>query len=166
MSKPVDTIEFWKDRIDTAVSEHYSVYVANEVLWKHINLAHEAILKKVVSGKVLDAGCAYGRSSVFFDKENYTGVDFSPDFIAKAKSKYPDKNFVVGNLKELPFKDQEFDWAFCISIRKMVRDNLGDIEWDIMEKELKRVAKNVLILEYGTELPGAGIDGADVYEIL
>lgn len=150
MSKPVDKLEFWKDRIDTAVSEHYSVYVAHEHLWKFINTTHEKHIRKyLLNGqKVLDAGCAYGRSSVYFDKENYTGVDFSPDFIAKAKEKYPDKNFIVGNLKELPFKDQEFDWAFCISIKRMIEDNLGKEEWLKMEKELKRVAKNVLIMEY------------------
>lgn len=151
MSKPVDKIEFWKERIDTAVSEHYSVYVANEVLWNTINEAHEKIIKEVIGGgTVLDAGCAYGRSSVFFDDSKYTGIDFSPDFIELAKKKYPNKTFIAGDLKELPFGDKSFDWAFCISIKRMIIDNLGDEVWSIMEKELKRVAKNVLILEYGT----------------
>lgn len=103
-------------------------------------------MKEVLHGRVLDAGCGYGRSSVYFD--DYVGVDFSPDFIAKAKSKYPGKTFIQGNLKELPFKDKEFDWAFCISIKKMIIDNLGEEEWSKMQKELSRVAKKVLILEY------------------
>lgn len=168
MSKPVDKIEFWADRIKTAVSEHYAVYVANEQLWARINQVHKGIIESLIKNtdKVLDAGCAYGRSSVFFNKDNYVGVDFSPDFIERAKIKYPDKKFIQANLKELPFKDGEFDWAFCISIKRMIVDNCGEEEWNIMEKELKRVAKKLLILEYGDEKPNGGLNGADVYEII
>lgn len=168
MSKPVDKIEFWKQRIDTAVSEHYAVYVANEPLWNRINQVHEKIIKQLINDtdKVLDAGCAYGRSSIFFNKEQYTGIDFSPDFIEIAKKKYPDKDFRVMNLKNIYLPDQKFDWAFCISMKKMIVDNCGEEEWAKMEKELKRVAKKVLILEYGDELPNGGINGADKYEIL
>jgi ubiquinone/menaquinone biosynthesis C-methylase UbiE len=153
MSKPVNKLEFWKERIEYAdkVKEHFSVYITHENHWKHINDTHEKILKEHATGKVLDAGCGYGRWSELFT--DYVGVDFSPDFINKAKSKYPSKEFIVGNLKELPFKDKEFDTAFCVSIKKMIQDNLGNKEWDLMEKELKRVAKKVLILEYETPEP-------------
>ena len=153
MSKPVDKIEFWKERIDTAVSEHYSVYVIHEHGWKRINEVHKDIFEKEIpkGSKVLDAGCGYGRWSYLF--ENYTGVDFSPDFINKAKSKYSDKEFIVGDLKKLPFKDKEFDFAFCVSIKKMIEDNLGKDTWLEMETELKRVAKKLLVLEYEDPRP-------------
>ena len=148
MSKPIDTLDFWKQRIDTAVKPHYAVYVANEVLWKNILNAHVKTIQELIKpdDNVLDAGCAFGRLSEYFEK--YTGVDFSPDFIKQAKEKYPKKDFMVGNLKELPFLPEVFDWAICVSIKKMVVDNLGEEEWKQMEKELKRVAKKVLILEY------------------
>jgi len=148
MSKPIDRLDFWKKRIDEASKsrEHYSVYVTKQDHWDLINKTHKEILLNNCSGKVLDAGCGYGRWSELF--EDYTGIDFSPDFIAKAKSSYPDKNFIVGNLKELPFKDEEFDWSFCVSIKKMVMDNLGEAEWNLMQKELERVSKKVIILEY------------------
>jgi ubiquinone/menaquinone biosynthesis C-methylase UbiE len=150
MSKPVNKIEFWKERIRTAVKPHYTVYVAHEQLWKNINTSHARIIKKVIptGSKVLDAGCGYGRMSVLFD--NYVGTDFSPDFIELAKKNYPQKEFVQADMKALPFKDKEFDWAFCVSIKKMIIDNLGEDEWLAMEKELTRVAKKVLILEYET----------------
>jgi ubiquinone/menaquinone biosynthesis C-methylase UbiE len=148
MSKPVNKLEFWKERIETAQQEHFSVYVTSPSDWLRINTAHKKIFQKEVpqDAKVLDAGCGYGRWSVFFN--NYTGVDFSPDFIAKAKEKYPDKTFLQANLKALPFGDKEFDVAFCVSIKKMIEDNLGTEEWAEMEKELRRVAKKVLLLEY------------------
>lgn len=153
MSKPVDQLDFWADRLRTAVSLHYSVYVANEPLWNNINTHHRRIFDKIIpkDAKVLDAGCAYGRWSTHF--ENYVGVDFSPDFIKLAKEKFPEKIFLVANLKALPFSDKEFDWAFCVSIKTMVVNNLGEEEWDMMESELKRVAKKVLILEYENPEP-------------
>lgn len=145
MSKPVDNIDFWKERIDTAAKDYFTVYVTSEADWYEINKAHAKQFEKM-TGKVLDAGCGYGRNSEYF--ADYVGVDFSPDFIEMAKRKYPNKTFIQANLKDLPFKDKEFDWAFCVSIKKMIVDNLGDNEWNEMEKELRRVAKQVMILEY------------------
>lgn len=148
LNKPIDKEEFWKERIDNAARDYYSVYVTSEVDWKHIFKNHKEIIEKHIpqGAKVLDAGCAFGRMSMLFD--NYTGTDFSPDFIREANKKYAGKRFVQANLKALPFGDGEFDWAFCVSIKKMVIDNLGEEEWAQMEKELRRVAKKVLILEY------------------
>jgi ubiquinone/menaquinone biosynthesis C-methylase UbiE len=148
MSKPIDKKEFWKERIEKAKRgrEHYSVYITSDGDWDYLNKAHEQILKKEGVGRVLDAGCGYGRWSVLF--KNYVGVDFSADFIEIAKSKYPDKEFRVADLKQLPFKDKEFDTAFCVSIKEMIVGNLGGAEWELMENELKRVAKQVLLLEY------------------
>lgn len=149
--KPVNQIEFWKQRIDTARKEHFSVYVINDSGWDEINKRHKKQLKQFIpqEANVLDAGCGYGRWSELF--ENYQGVDFSPDFIEKARKKYPDKQFLVANLKKLPFKDLAFDVSFCVSIKKMIVDNLGEVEWKEMEKELLRVSKKILILEYEHE---------------
>jgi len=148
MSKPVNKEDFWKERIENAKRsrEHYSVYITSEEDWNHLNKVHERILKTECTGKVLDAGCGYGRSSELFD--NYVGVDFSPDFIEIAKAKYPNKTFIQSKLEQLPFKDNEFDVAFCVSVKHMVVGNQGQEAWDIIEKELQRVAKKVLILEY------------------
>lgn len=166
--KQVDKIEFWKDRINTAVKEHYSVYVANDALWEHIFKTHQRIIQEVIpkDAYVLDAGCAYGRMCELFEPKNYEGVDFSPDFIEIAKKKYPNHSFEVQNIKKLPYEDKQFDWAICVSIKKMIIDNLGTKEWKLMEKELKRVAKKILILEYGSEISGEGIKGANKYEII
>lgn len=153
MSKPIDKLEFWRERIETAVKPHFSVYVTSERDWNRINKAHEAIFDKEIKQTdwVLDAGCGYGRWADRF--ENYMGIDFSPDFIKKAQENYPHKIFAQENLKSLPFNDKHFDVAFCVSIKKMVEDNLGKDEWKLMEKELRRVAKKVLILEYETPEP-------------
>jgi ubiquinone/menaquinone biosynthesis C-methylase UbiE len=157
MKNPVDQLDFWKERIERAKKEYinYSVYLANPALWKSIGDSHKKILDKLVTGHVLDAGCGYGRLSEWI--EDYTGTDFSPDFIELAREKYPTKTFVQADLKALPFKDKEFDWAVCVSIRHMIIGSLGEDVWQQMEKELKRVAKKILILEYTSP---------DTYEII
>lgn len=151
--KPIDDLKFWKKRIDDAKKsrEHYSVYVVDENKWKYINDTHKEILLRECKGKVLDAGCGYGRWSELFT--DYVGVDFSPDFIAEAQRKYPSKTFIQADLKALPFADKEFDTAFCVSIKKMVQDNLGDEEWNKMQKELQRVSKKLVICEYEDPKP-------------
>lgn len=155
MSKPVDKVGFWKERIDTAAKDYFTVYVTSEGNWHEINKVHVKLLEKYIkpTDKVLDAGCAYARMARFFLPENYVGVDFSPDFIKLAKKNNPGNTFVQADLKKLPFKGGEFDWAFCISIKKMVEDNLGKEEWNRMERELTRVAKKLLVLEYESPEP-------------
>lgn len=151
--QPVDKIDFWKGRIDRASREgreHYSVYLARTELWDKINATHRAIIERECAGyAVLDAGCGYGRISEWV--ERYTGVDFSPDFIALAKQKYPGKQFLQADLKALPFNNGQFDIAVCVSIRGMIIGNLGLAAWDEMEHELLRVAKKLIYLEYEEE---------------
>lgn len=152
MSSPVDSPEFWRQRIIEAETKYggkrFSVYLTNKDDWKHIESAHKAIMERLglPQARVLDAGCGYGRLSE--DLVAYTGVDISPDFIAIAKERYPNKEFFVADLRSLPFKDGLYDWAVCVSIRQMVRAHLGEDAWEAMLKELKRVAGKVLILEY------------------
>lgn len=150
MERTINETGFWKERIkkaDQSKHEHHSVYLCNPIMWRDIAKVHQGIVQKVTKGKVLDAGCGYGRSSEWFGKD-YVGVDFSPDFIAMAQAKYPEKEFMVASLDKLPFKDKEFDWAICVSIRHMVIHYTGAESWKPMEKELQRVAKNILFLEY------------------
>lgn len=152
---PVDKLDFWHDRIESAKRKnrlHHSVYIAGDELWKNILEIHKKILFEEIkpTDKVLDAGCGYGRMSVYWDADKYTGVDFSYDFIHEAKKLNPDRNFIVADLKNLHmFKDKEFDVGFCISIKAMIISNLGQEQWDLMQKELTRVCKKLLILEYG-----------------
>lgn len=161
MKQHVDKIEFWKDRIDRVAKDNvpvnYSVYIAHGALWNQIAKVHEKIVREHCVGmKVLDAGCGYGRVSEWV--ENYTGVDFSPDFVDMARKQYPTKDFIVADLADMPFfDDKDFDVVVVISIKQMIVGNLGEAAWDAMEKELRRVGKKILLLEYTTP---------EVYDIL
>lgn len=143
----VNSPEFWKQRLEEYKNDlRLSVYHTSQEDWDRVNEAHKRVVQEVVYGKVLDAGCAFGRVSEWV--QDYTGVDISPDFIDIAQRMYPDRKFLVGDLKKLPFKDKEFDWAICVSIKAMINREVGKREWIKIRDELKRVSKNILILEY------------------
>jgi len=151
MQNAVGEAQYWRERLKAAerLGELYlSVYCTTKNDWDNICRIHKKICDLKVKGKVLDVGCGYGRISKWFD--DYTGMDFSEDFINKAKQLYPDKNFVVGDAKKTDFKDKEFDWAVCLSVKGMIEREMGSLEWAKMEYELKRIAKNILLLEYST----------------
>lgn len=137
--------KYWNDRLDNAPELSFSVYAATENFLKELEEKHLPILQPFTDKKVLDAGCGYGRMSKYF--KNYTGVDFATGFIEKAKELYPDKTFIKANLKDLPFKDKEFELAFCVMVKGNITNNLGEEEWLKVEKELNRVALQVITLE-------------------
>jgi SAM-dependent methyltransferase len=156
--KPVMTAEFWRNRILKAISTgkelHTTVYETDPSTWRKIGYKTYKLLDKHLRAgdRFLDAGCGYGAVYDFMDRWTnikYTGVDISPDLIEMAKTRYPSGNFLVADLRQLPFEDQSFDLAFCRSVRGMIIDNLGEETWHQMETELLRVAKQLLTAEYG-----------------
>ena len=67
--------------------------------------------------KVLDLGCGNGRLYQLFMGQNidYTGVDFSENFIKIAKEKYGD-HFKIADILSLPFSSQYFDSVWSIAV--------------------------------------------------
>jgi SAM-dependent methyltransferase len=146
---PVTQDSFWAERLAKAKNNYkFSVYETSDMDWYEINRAHKHLFNEwKVNGKVLDAACGFGRLAEEF--EDYTGVDISQTFINKAKELYPEKNFLCADIHEgLPFKDHGFDWAICVSLKEMLIREMGEEYWSKCLRELKRVAKKVLILEY------------------
>jgi ubiquinone/menaquinone biosynthesis C-methylase UbiE len=140
----VDNEEYWNERLKKETLT-MSVYAISDNGLSEMEEKHMTVLAPYKNKKVLDAGCAFGRMSKYFS--DYVGVDFATGFIEKAKKLYPDKTFIKANLKALPFGDKQFDLAFCVMVKGNVSNNLGEAEWGRMEKELKRVAKEVITLE-------------------
>lgn len=67
--------------------------------------------------KVLDIGCGYGRHVIQFSKMGYqiVGLDLNSDYIKEGLRKLRELNLeailVQGDMRDLPFQDQEFNLA-------------------------------------------------------
>jgi ubiquinone/menaquinone biosynthesis C-methylase UbiE len=60
-----------------------------------------------ISGPVLDAGCGPGHWTDFLHKRgvNISGVDLVPEFIASARSRFPEASFRVSSVRGLDLAD-------------------------------------------------------------
>jgi len=106
-------------------------------LWDDIKPLLNYIRKK---DKVLDLGCGNGRLYQIL-KENqvdYTGLDISEELIYIAKNKYPEADFIVGDIKKLSFSDSSFDIIFSVASFHHLPDEKSRIE---ALREMKRVLK-------------------------
>jgi cyclopropane fatty-acyl-phospholipid synthase-like methyltransferase len=166
VTRPIFESEFWAERLRTAKEPHHSVFVCPKARWDAIAANHRKILSRHLQDgdAVLEAGCGWGRLVDLLPpgrEINYVGVDLSPDFIALAKERYgvEGRTFFVGDLRNLPAEvtHQSYDWCVMVSVRGMVIREAGAAEWDVIERELRRVAKRILVLEYDENEEGVVI---------
>ena len=94
------------------------------------------------SGKILDLGSGSGRNLSKIKNGKMYLVDFSPEMIKLAKQKAKQENidaeFFISETKKLPFKNNFFDAAICISMIHCI-EKKQDREKTI--QELLRVLK-------------------------
>lgn len=170
MTEPIFDTEYWKGRLSNAIGMeevHRAVFETTVGKWREIAETHRRILKDLIqpADSILDCGCGWGRLlSLMPDTWQgfYAGVDISPDFIKIASRNYGGRYFGVVDLRRLD-KDWflkrsfafEFDWAILISVRPMVIRNAGQETWNVMEKNIRQVAKKLLYLEYDPDDKGS-----------
>src|SRR5262245_41665464 len=94
----------------------------------------ERIAKSLIpkGARVLDIGCSTGDLLAALEPSRGVGVDFSPRTIEKARSKYPDLEFRVGDAEDLDL-DEQFDYVLMSD----VVGQLGDV-WAAF-RSLRRV---------------------------
>lgn len=165
MTEPILSTDYWAHRLKQAEKKgvlHESIFRCPQELWRRIEEKHREILKRVLKPEdmILDAGCGWGRLLSLLPEEWkgwYVGVDHSPDFIKRAREQRRNQNhnFLVASLFDLSmFEEKSFDIAILISIRPMMIRNIGKESWSKMESEIRRVAKQILYLEYDPNCEG------------
>lgn len=107
---------------------------------------------------ILDIGCGNGRLYQMFADlsiypENslesrrvcYTGIDQSEELIVRAKEKFSEAEFVVGNMIALPFQESSFDVIYCIAaFHHLPKDELRLQALQEMRRVLKPAGKVIM----------------------
>ena len=91
--------------------------------------------------KILDLGCGSGRLYHLFEEfqgVEYVGVDQSEGQIEIAKEKFPELDFQVAEMTELPFEENEFDIIYCVATFHHLPDEKSRIK---ALDEMKRILK-------------------------
>jgi ubiquinone/menaquinone biosynthesis C-methylase UbiE len=93
---------------------------------------------KVISGKVLELGCGWGRGvDTLIEKcEHYTGLDKNQPLIDSLQAKYPKHTFRTADLPHLTeFQDNTFDYIVTFQVIEHIQDDHKFL------KEAQRVLK-------------------------
>jgi SAM-dependent methyltransferase len=100
--------------------------------------------------KILNLGCGSGQNIPQLLKtnkqEDLTCVDMSESSIAKAKSKFPQVNFVVSKGEDINFQENLFDEIYCFDVLEHVQD-LDKVMQNIL-KSLKKGGKLYVEVPY------------------
>lgn len=110
--------------------------------YKKIPAEHIIEFLKKASGKVLDLGSGSGRHLYKIKDGKMYLVDFSKEMLKlaekRAKEKNIDAEFFVSDISKLPFENEFFDYAICISALHCVE---GEENREKAVKEIYRVLK-------------------------
>lgn len=163
MTLPVCEPSFWKERLENATRPHHSIFLCTQDVWNKIEAKHTEILARIIEpwASVIDCGCGYGDILDLMPSSwigPYLGVDISPHLLMKALTT-PHRQpgaFLQADLRELSKKVRgygrtevyKFDWAIIRSMRGMIQRNVGHDVWGQMELEIRKVARQLLYLEY------------------
>jgi SAM-dependent methyltransferase len=106
--------------------------------WTELRLQTVAELVEPRPGdRVLDLGCAAGAITDFLSQHGcrVVGVDVEPRAIEKARSVFPSREFVLADVRSLPFEAGSFDKAVAADLVEHVDDET----FRSMLRELRRV---------------------------
>lgn len=162
MNLPVTLAEFWRHRILKAFATgkelHTCIYDIDYRTWVSIQELTVATLKKIIpaNSTLLDAGCGYGaiadylKTCAAMSTVIYTGVDLSPELIDIAKIRNQSGTFLVKDLRSTDYETDQFDFALVRSVEGMLDDNCPEVGSSAFMSEVSRIAKTVIVMEYGS----------------
>ncbi len=98
-----DTIDWYDQNAKSYAAKRLATNSPESIKWFLEYLPDQPV--------VLDGGCGSGLKSKLLHElgARVTGLDISSGLLAEAVKAYPEINFVTGDLRSLPFKDQSFD---------------------------------------------------------
>src|SRR3954469_10004732 len=109
--------------------------------WTELRLgAVEAVVEPRAGDRIVDLGCAAGAVTHFLSGFgcDVVGVDAEPRAIARARTLFPELEFVVADVRSLPFADASFDKAVAADLV----EHLDDATFRALLVELNRVLED------------------------
>ena len=92
---------------------------------------------------ILDVGCGRSSSLMSVEKGSYrVGLDFYAPYIRKSRILSIHDDYVLGDVRALPFKSKSFDCAVATEIL----EHLDKHDGLIMIKEIERVVKKKILM--------------------
>lgn len=92
----------------------------------------------------LDLGCGFGDTYDLFNRNGmdirYVGIDVIPNFIRSCRKRYPDGEFIVGRIQEIPHPDGSFDLVSCRCVLEHLPDPIPAII------EMARICAGVAVI--------------------
>jgi len=90
-----------------------------------ISPVYKRITSEIQNGRVLDAGCGSGSLLKELRLKNHIklyGIDFSDAAINISRREIPSGEFVVGNITNMPFKNEYFDVLICCELLEHIEN--------------------------------------------
>ena len=131
---------FDRDFFDGDRKHGYGGFSYNPKYWEMVVKDFVSFYGLKPSSKILDVGCARGFMLYDFQNLNLNfelkGIDISPYAISTSKEEVR-SDLIVGNAKNLPFPDKEFDLVISINtIHNLEKEDCG-----AAIREMSRVSK-------------------------
>jgi SAM-dependent methyltransferase len=93
------------------------------------DLYYNRVVRKVKSGKVLDAGCGTGYLLQHLNNNSPSdlyGIDLGIGALRIAKYWLPEANFCLTNILNIPFKSNSFDCVVCAAVLEHMDEKQGN----------------------------------------
>lgn len=98
--------------------------------WKQGLISRYKFCQPYASGKrVIDAPCGVGwGTSLLRQTRRLVGIDMNQEAVQYARSHYSNKaDFMVGDMRQLPFADESFDLVICLEGIEHVPVEIGEL---------------------------------------
>ncbi|MBI4084849.1 MAG: class I SAM-dependent methyltransferase [Candidatus Levybacteria bacterium] len=137
----------------TQTTDNYRKHTTTNPIQKLlINNFYNALLseaERLQPNSILDVGCGEGFTLERLKErkigKKLTGVDFLNRAIEIGKKERPDLDLRVGNIYDIPFKDNSFDLCICSEVLEHIEDPEKGLS------ELVRVSKKYCLLSVPNE---------------
>lgn len=97
------------------------------------------------SQSILDVGCGRGETMGFINRNTRyfsVGIDIFEPYLRECKRQRIHSQYVLGDVRNLPFRDKSFDIVLCLE----VLEHLGRKEGETLLNEMEVIAKKQVVL--------------------